>query len=136
MAPVKVESVNPINNPVPQEKTVAPVVAVDSVEGIVRAAARKYGISEDYFVSVAKCESTYNPGNVNYGYWEDQYGKAMGLGGVKYHPSGLFQHLTNYWPARATKYGYPGASVFNAEANANVTAAMFAEGHQRLWECK
>lgn len=65
-----------------------------------------------------------NPNAVNYGYNENGY------------PSGLFQHLSGYWPARAAKYGYSGASVFDPTANANVTAAMFAEGHQKLWECK
>lgn len=53
-----------------------------------------------------------------------------------HHPSGLFQHLSNYWPARAAKYGYAGASIFDATANANVTAAMWKEGHSRLWECQ
>lgn len=67
-----------------------------------------------------------NPQAINRNYSED---------GVSF-PAGLFQHLQNYWPARAAKYGYEGVSVFDAEANANVTAAMFKEGHQRLWECK
>jgi len=92
----------------------------------VRNAANKYGISEDYFVTIAKCESSLDNMRVNYSYSEN--GKDF--------PSGLFQHLTNYWDARATKYGYPGASVFDAEANANVTAQMFRDGLQRYWECK
>ena len=94
------------------------------IETIVRHAARKYGIDEDYFVRIAKCESGLNPNAVNYGYNENGY------------PSGLFQHLDGYWPNRAAKHGYAGVSVFDAEANANVTAAMFAEGAQGLWECK
>lgn len=53
-----------------------------------------------------------------------------------HYPSGLLQHLSNYWPARAAKYGYAGASVFDPVANANVSAAMFAEGNQNLWQCK
>ena len=96
-----------------------------NTEGIVRAAANKYGISEDYFVSIAMCESTMNPSAINYGYSEN--GKDF--------PAGLFQHLQNYWPARAEKYGYAGASVFDATANANVTAQMFKDGLQRYWEC-
>lgn len=51
-------------------------------------------------------------------------------------PAGLFQHLQNYWPARATKYGWHGANVFNAQANAEVTAQMFRDGMAYLWECK
>ncbi len=93
------------------------------IEGIVRAAARKYGINEDYFVHIAKCESGLNPNAVNHGYNENGY------------PSGLFQHLSGYFPARAKKYGYS-TDVFDAYSNANVTAAMFKDGLQRLWECK
>lgn len=89
-----------------------------------RQAARKHGIDEEHFVAIAQCESSMNPNAVNYGYNENGY------------PSGLFQHLSGYWPARAAKYGYSGASVTDPVANANVTAAMFAEGQQGLWECK
>jgi hypothetical protein len=98
---------------------------VTDVEAIVLQAARKYGIDEEHFVQIAKCESTLNPQAVNYNYSEN--GKDF--------PSGLFQHLNNYWSSRATKYGYHGSSVFNAEANANVTAQMFRDGASNLWEC-
>jgi hypothetical protein len=92
----------------------------------VRAAARKYGINEDYFVKIAVCESTLNPNAINYNYSEN--GKDF--------PAGLFQHLQNYWPARAAKYGHAGASVFDAKANAEVTAQMFRDGASSLWACK
>ena len=118
-----IEELPPAPEPEPEpvvEPTPAPV---GSVEEIVRQAARKYGISEDYFVSIAICESTLNPSAVNYNYQENG------------HPSGLFQHLSGYWPARAAQYGYAGASVFDATANGNVTAAMWSEGHSNLWEC-
>lgn len=108
----------------PEKETVVIEAPLRSVEQIVREAARKYGISEDYFVSIAMCESTMNPNAVNTGYYENG------------HPSGVFQHLSGYWPARAAKYGYAGASVFDAYANANVTAQMFRDGHSNLWECK
>jgi soluble lytic murein transglycosylase-like protein len=101
-----------------------PVAPIGDVEQIVREAARKYGIDENHFVAIAKCESTMNPNAVNYGYSENG------------NPSGLFQHLSGYWPARAAKYGYAGASVFDATANANVTAGMFRDGASNLWECK
>ena len=99
--------------------------AVDSVsiEGIVRKAAQKYGIDEEYFVSIARCESTMNPSAVNYGYYENG------------HPSGLFQHISGYYPARAEKYGYS-KDVLDPYSNANTTAAMFRDGLQHLWECK
>lgn len=97
-----------------------------STEQIVREAARRYGLNEDHFVAIAVCESTMNPSAINYGYSEN---------GVDF-PAGLYQHLTNYWPARAAKYGYAGASVYDAAANANVTAAMWSEGMSNLWECQ
>lgn len=118
--------------PEPKEIEVAPepkpqvqeASSGDSIEGIVRQAARAHGIDENYFVRIAVCESSLNPAAVNKNYYENG------------NPSGLFQHISGYWPARAEKYGYAGASVFDAVANANVTAAMFAEGHTNLWECK
>lgn len=100
------------------------VEATGDVELIVRQAARKHGIDEDYFVRIAMCESTMNPNAVNHSYYENG------------NPSGLFQHISGYWPARAAKYGYAGASVFNAEANANVTAGMWRDGQSNLWQCK
>lgn len=96
----------------------------ESVESIVRSAAQKYGIDESYFIGIAICESTLDPTRVNKGYFENG------------HPSGLFQHLSGYWPARAAKYGHIGASVFDPKANAEVTAQMFRDGLQYLWECK
>lgn len=99
------------------------VTPQSDTESIVRAAARRYGLNEDHFVRIAMCESTMNPQAVNTSYYENG------------NPSGLFQHLSGYWPARAAKYGYEGSSVFDATANANVTAAMWAEGQSYLWEC-
>lgn len=95
-----------------------------NIEQIIRQAAIKNGLDENYLLRIAKCESSLNPNAVNKSYYDNG------------HPSGLFQHISGYWPSRANKYGYPGASVFNAEANANVTAAMIKEGKGYLWECK
>jgi len=133
----EVSGIRPLNC-VEVPKTLEAVKAVDApaitasaklpssgnIEDIVRRAARNHGVNEDYFVRIARCESGLNPDSVNYNYYENGY------------PSGLFQHLSGYWPARAAKYGYAGASVFNPVANANVTAAMFHDGYQSLWECK
>jgi hypothetical protein len=94
-----------------------------SLEAIIKNAAVKNGLDPDWFYNLAKCESTWNPNAVNYNYYENG------------HPSGLFQHLSGYWPARAAAHGYAGASVFDAEANANVTAAMWRTG-SHLWECQ
>ncbi|MBV1778703.1 transglycosylase SLT domain-containing protein [Paeniglutamicibacter sp. ABSL32-1] len=92
------------------------------IEQIVRQAARKYGLNEEHFLSIAMCESTMNPSAINYGYYENG------------HPSGLFQHLSGYYPARAAKAGYS-TDVFDAYSNANTTAAMWSQGLSYLWEC-
>lgn len=93
------------------------------LEKIVRDAANKYGISVDRAFRIANCESTWNPRAVNQNYYENG------------HPSGLFQHISGYWAQRAVDYGYPGASVFDPVANANVTMGMWRDGHANLWEC-
>ena len=105
-----------------EKPVAAPPVSATGVEEIVRQAARKYGLDENHLVSIAMCESTMNPSAVNYGYAENG------------NPSGLFQHLGGYYPARAQKYGYS-TDVFDAYSNANTTAAMFADGLSYLWEC-
>jgi hypothetical protein len=94
-----------------------------TIELIVRNAARKYNLDEEHFVSIAKCESNLNAKAVNYNYNENGF------------PSGVFQHLSGYYPARAKQYGYS-PDVFDAYSNANTTAAMFKDGQSNLWECK
>lgn len=96
-----------------------------SVEQIIIDAANRYGVDANYALQIAQCESSMNPSATNYGYSEN---------GVDF-PAGIYQHLTNYWDARAAKYGYAGASVYDPVANANVTMAMWSEGLKYLWEC-
>lgn len=95
-----------------------------SIETMIREAALKYGIDPDYFLRIAICESGLNPNAENRSYYENGY------------PSGVFQHLSGYWPTRAAQYGWAGASVFNAQANIEVTAQMFRDGASGLWECR
>jgi len=38
--------------------------------------------------------------------------------------SGVYQHLSSYWPGRAHAYGFKGYSAFNARANIIVTMRM------------
>ena len=104
-------------------RTQTAYASTGNTEQIVRAAASKYGVDPDYMVRIARCESGLNANSVNYNYYENG------------NPSGLFQHISGYYPARAQKYGYS-TDVFDAYSNANVTAAMFRDGLQGLWECK
>ncbi|MCC6747057.1 MAG: transglycosylase SLT domain-containing protein [Deltaproteobacteria bacterium] len=52
--------------------------------------------------------------------------------------SGLFQHLAIYWAERAKKAGFPGASVFDPEANIAASAYLLyaAGGGPKHWSCK
>lgn len=120
----------PTPQPVVKPDTTVVVSSGDTIEYIVRQAARKYGIDENYFLRVARCESSLNHNSVNYKYFE------TGPDGTKYYPTGLFQHVSRYWPSRAAEYGYSGASIKDSVAQANVTAQMFRDGLGYLWECK
>jgi len=76
---------------------------------------------------VMSCESLGNPLAIN------RYSAA----------SGLFQHLPYYWPSRAENAGWPGADIFDPEANIAVSAWLVkmteeVEGRESWghWSCK
>jgi len=53
--------------------------------------------------------------------------------------SGLFQHMPRYWPKRAAGAGFPGASVFEPEANIAAAAYLIYDqpgGGWKHWVCK
>ena len=108
-------------NTVTQTKTAS--AASGSVEQIIIDAANRYGIDPNHALRIARCESGMNPSAVNRGYYENG------------NPSGLYQHISGYYPARAAKYGYS-TNVFDAYSNANVTMAMWRDGQANLWECR
>jgi len=103
-----------------------PQNASGDVQSIIIKWANHYGVSAQHMLNIARCESTFNPNARNTSY-------SAGAAG---NPVGLFQHVEGYWPARAAKYGVPGASIYDADAQARVTAAMFADGQAHLWECR
>lgn len=90
------------------------------IEGIIRAAAAKWGADETQLLRVAYCESRYNP---------NAYNASSGA-------SGLFQFLATTWAPNSVRAGYAGASVFDPVANANTAAYMFANQQARQWSCK
>jgi len=90
------------------------------IEAIIRAAAARYGADPQQLLRVAWCESRYNPSAYN------------GILGA----SGLFQIIPGTWAANSVRAGYAGASVWDAYANANVAAWMFARGQAGQWACK
>lgn len=84
---------------------------------MVRALARRYGVSVATAMHVAACESGFNP-------------KAYS------HPyAGIFQHDVRYWPGRARHYGHPGASPFDAYANVDVSLKMARAAGWGHWGC-
>ena len=99
--------------------TLVPAPAGD-IQGIIRAAASRWGADETQLLRVAYCESRYNPNAFN------------GSSGA----SGLFQFLATTWAANSVRAGYAGASVFDPVANANTAAYMFGIGQARQWQCK
>ncbi len=82
------------------------------------------GLDAEKVVRIAQCESTFNPNAVNYNYYNNG------------NPTGLFQHISGYWPNRAIKYGVPGASIYDIEAQIKVTTGMMADDGYGAWECR
>lgn len=53
--------------------------------------------------------------------------------------SGLFQHMPRYWDERASGAGFPGASIFDPEANVAAAAYLIYEhpgGGWQHWVCR
>ncbi len=48
---------------------------------------------------------------------------------------GLFQHLPKYWASRAASAGYPGASIYDAEANIAAAAWLSSNHGWGHWTC-
>lgn len=95
-------------------------VAVGAIQQIIVDAAARWGADPTQLLRVARCESGYNP---------NAYNARSGA-------SGLFQFLASTWAANSVRAGYGGVSVFDAVANANTAAYMFARGQARQWSCK
>ena len=89
------------------------------VPGMIGGLARRYGLSVTKSLSVAKCESGFDP-------------KAYNPAGPW---AGVYQQDTDYWPQRSKKFGHPGASVFNAYANVDVSLKMARSMGWHHWAC-
>lgn len=111
-----------LSAPVAEVRRVGTYVPAPSgdIEGIIRAAAAKWGADETQLLRVSYCESRYNPNAFN---------ASSGA-------SGLFQFLATTWAPNSARAGYAGASVFDPVANANTAAYMFGIGQARQWACK
>ena len=84
-----------------------------TVVSIIRAAAARWGVSGDWMVSIASCESGLRP-------------NAYNPGGPYY---GLFQFLMSTFRANG------GTNIWDPADQANVAAKMLAHGQAHQWGC-
>ena len=108
----------PTATPAPVRKQAAappPVAPADpnSIIGIIQAAAARWGVSGDWMVSIARCESGLNPRAYN------PRGPYIGL----------FQFLQSTFRANG------GTNIYDPSDQANVTAKMLAHGQAHQWSC-
>jgi hypothetical protein len=87
--------------------------APGSVEGIIRAAAARWGVSGDWMVKIARCESGLRPNAYN------PRGPYIGL----------FQFLMS------TFKGNGGTNIWDPTDQANIAAKMLAHGQAHQWSC-
>ena len=80
---------------------------------LIRCAARRWHVAggPDKAVSVARCESRFDP-------------RAYNPGGY----AGVYQQSTRYWRQRSTLYGFRDRSVYNGRANVVVSVRMAHRG--------
>jgi uncharacterized protein YraI len=84
-----------------------------SITSIIYDAAARYGVSGDWLLAVAQCESNLVPG---------AYGAAGEVGIFQFMPS--------------TYYGYGGqGDIWNPYNQADLAASMFAQGLSYHWTC-
>ncbi len=96
----------------------AKVDGPDAIISKIRSVAAAKGIADvQRVLLIAKCESKFNP-LADSGYYK-----------------GIFQHDPRYWDARAAKYGFAGASIFDADAQIGVSLSMMAAGGWSHWGC-
>jgi Transglycosylase SLT domain len=90
-----------------------PVLAPGSIEGIIRAAAERHGVSGDWMVKIAMCESGLRP-------------HAFNPVGPYY---GIFQFLMSTFRAHG------GTDIWDPVQQAEITATMLAHGGAHAWGC-
>jgi hypothetical protein len=88
----------------------SPLPSGETVTEIILAAASEFGVSGDYMLAIAQCESGLDPGAYN---------------SAGYH--GLFQFDFQTWGA----YGY--GSIYDPVAQARTAAELLADGQSSRW---
>ena len=90
-----------------------PILPRGSIEGIIRAAAARHGVSGDWMVKIAACESGLRP-------------HAFNPVGPYY---GIFQFLMSTFRAHG------GTDIWDPLQQAEIAATMLAHGGARAWGC-
>jgi len=91
---------------------------INEIERLILKYANKYGVDYNRVLRIARCESGLRSDAVN-----GQY-------------KGIYQQGITWWAARSSRYGRGGESIFNADANIEVSIAMMAQGGYGHWACK
>jgi soluble lytic murein transglycosylase-like protein len=91
----------------------APIPPAGSIEAIILAAATKYGVSYDWMLKIARCESSLNP--------------------RAYNPAGPYIGLFQFLPSTFRAHG--GTDIYDPVQQANIAADMLAHGQARAWGC-
>lgn len=116
VTPPEHDACRPLSRLSPPCDDPAPGSTVGAIAGLEhwRPLVAKHFRSEDVgrALEVIRCESNGNPRAAN------PISTARGL----------FQHLGSLWPARAARAGWPGADIFDPEANVAVAAWLVYEG--------
>ena len=114
-SPTPVPTPTPTPTPAPKvaPAVVIPPAASGDIVAIIRAAAARYGVSGDWMVSIAECESGLRPN--------------------AYNPRGPYIGLFQFLQSTFTANG--GTNIWDPTDQANVTAKMLANGQAHQWSC-
>ncbi|MBV8160079.1 MAG: transglycosylase SLT domain-containing protein [Acidimicrobiia bacterium] len=112
--PVPAPTSPPTTKPHLQPAAVPPPPAVSGdVESIIRSAAAQWGVSGDWMVSIARCESGMRP--------------------TAYNPHGPYYGLFQFLMSTFKNNG--GSNIWDAADQSNVAAKMLAHGQAHQWSC-
>lgn len=90
-----------------------PVLAPGSIEGVIRAAAARHGVSGDWMVKIAMCES--------------------GLRSHAFNPVGPYYGIFQF--LMSTFHAHGGTDIWDPVQQAEIAATMLAHGGAHAWGC-
>ena len=106
-------TVAPAPQPRPRQAVSVPPPWTGDVVSIIRAAAARWGVSGDWMVNIAHCESGLRPN--------------------AYNPSGPYYGLFQFLMSTFTHNG--GTNIWDPSDQANIAAKMLAHGQAHQWSC-